>query len=117
MGLNKNIKCIPFPEIDNAYVVISGHDYEKNGNGVRKCMSFFYDNGDVGAEWEPDNGPITVIYKCEKDHKDAKKHWFYDYSTGTGNWSQLAVEEEGLPSAFLDGDYEYIFNVLKDWGE
>ena len=116
MAINNNIKCVPFPGIENAYVVISGYKSDA-GNGVKKCMSFFYNNGNVGAEWEPDYGPITIIYKCEKDNGDAQKHWFYDYYTGNGNWSQLAVEGEGLPSAFLDGDYKYIFEVLKEWGK
>jgi len=112
--MNNNIKSIQFPGIENAYVVISGHKTEE-GNGVKKCMSFFYDNGDVGAEWEPGYGPITVIYKCEKDHEEAQKHWFYEYYTGRGNWSQCAVAEEGLPNAFLLGDYEFLFLVLKKW--
>ena len=110
----KNVKCIPFPEIDNAYVVISAFK-SKNGNGLTKCMSFFFDHGDIGAEWEPDNGPITVIYKCAEDNKDAQEHWFYDYCTGYGNWSQLAVQDEGLHTAFLSGDYVYLFAVLQSW--
>lgn len=113
-NMNKNVRCIPFVGIKNAYMVISGYK-EETGNGVKKCMSFFYDNGDIGAEWEPDNGPITVIYKCNKAHEKAEKHWFYDYCTGYGNWSQLAVESEGLPNAFLTGAYDYLFAVLKKW--
>lgn len=112
--MNKNVYCIPFDGIENAYVVISGHK-AKTGNGIKKCMSFFYDNGLVGAEWEPDNGPITVIYKCRAEDEGSIPHWFYGFYTGQGNWSQLAVEEEGLPSAFLDGDYKYIFAVLRCW--
>lgn len=114
MAINKNVRCVPFNGIENAYVVISGHKAE-TGNGVKKCMSFFFDNGDVGAEWEPDNGPITVIFKCKENDEGSQPHWFYDFYTGQGNWSQLAVEEEGLPSAFLDGDYEYLFSVLREW--
>jgi len=114
--MNNNIKCVPFDGIENAYVVISGYK-AATGNGVKKCMSFFYDNGEVGAEWEPDNGPITVIYKCDKDHNEAEKHWFYDYYTGRGHWSQLAVNEEELPEAFLMGDYNYLFAVLKKWAD
>ena len=114
--MNKNIRCIPFPGIENAYVVISGHKAD-TGNGVKKCMFFFYDNGNIGAEWEPDNGPITVIFKCSKDDENAQPHWFYDYYSGNGNWSQLAVNEEGLPDVFLIGDYEYLFAVLKKWAD
>ena len=114
--INKNVRCIPFPGIENAYVVISGYK-TKAGNGVKKCMSFFYDNGAIGAEWEPDYGPITIIYKCNKKDEESRPHWFYDFYTGQGHWSQMAVEEEGLPSAFLDGDYEYLFLVLKKWSD
>ena len=115
-GVNASVKCIPVPGIANAYVIISGHS-ATTGNGVKKCMSFFYDNGDVGAEWEPDDGPITVIHSCGKDAKNAQRHWFYDYCTGYGEWGQLAVEEEGLPRAFILGDYEYLFAVLKNWAK
>ena len=114
--MRESLRCIPLEEIDNAYVVISARE-STNGNGVKKRMSFFYDGGDIGAEWEPDHGPITIIYKCDKDHEQAQEHWFYDYYTGQGNWSQLAVENEGLPDAFLRGDYEYLFNVLKQWSD
>jgi len=113
--MNKNVKCIPFPNIENAYIVISGHKNKNTGNGVRKCMSFFYDSGMVGAEWEPENGPITVIYSCCKEHEESQPHWFYDYCTGYGNWSQLAVNNEMLPDAFLDGNYSFIFSVLAKW--
>ena len=114
--MNTNIICIPFPGIDNAYVVISGRKAD-NSNGVEKCMSFFYDHGNVGAEWEPNYGPITIIYKCGKDDKESQEHWFYDYCTGYGNWSQLAVEDEGLPEAFLNGDYGHLFAVLRFWSD
>ena len=124
MSINKNVRCIPFDGIKNAYIVISGRKAE-TGNGVQKCMSFFYDNGNIGAEWEPDNGPITVIYSCKSEDGVCRpfnkltflSHWFYDFYTGQGSWSKSAVKEEGLPSAFLEGNYEYIFSVLKKWSD
>lgn len=112
--MNESIKCIPFPGIEGAYVVISAGKSDK-GNNVSKRMSFFFDNGNVGAEWEPDYGPITVIYKRDKDDEDAKPHWFYEYYAGQGHWSQCAVEKEGLPEYFLAGDYNMLFAALKDW--
>ena len=113
--INRSIRCIPFDGIENAYVVISAGKKD-GGNGVQKGMSFFFDNGGwVGAEWEPDYGPITVLYKVKEDHEKATHHWFYGFTTGQGNWSQCAVEEEGLPQAFLSGDYELLFAILKNW--
>lgn len=119
--MNKSIAVIPFKDIENAYVVISCFFSENHGNNIKKNMSFFYDNGEVGAEWEPENGPITKIFKCDKDyeaeHENAQKHYFYDYCTGYGHWSQLAVDKNRLPEYFLDGNYEMIFSILKSWAE
>ena len=114
--MHQNVKAIPFPGIPNAYIVISAVKSEK-GNGVEKRMSFFYDNGMKGAEWEPDYGPISIYNKCEKNDEGAMPHFFYEYYTGQGNWSQLAVQREGLPDSFLAGDYPAIFAVLKSWSE
>jgi len=110
-----NVCCVPFKDIKNAYVIISACKSDRNGNGIEKRMSFFFDNGEVGAEWEPDHGPITVLYKCDKDHEAATPHWFYEFTTGQGHWSQLAVDEESLSQHFLEGNYDRIFQVLNDW--
>lgn len=114
--MKENIKILPFPNIENAYLVISFSKIKEPHPHTETCISFLYDNSNgVAAEWEPKYGPITVMYKCEKEHPDATPYWFWDYCTGFGNWSQLAVEEKGLPEALYSGDYEYIFNVLKEW--
>lgn len=110
----KRIKVIPFPEIENAYIVISGHKKDTQ-NEVSSIMSFLYAEDNIGAEWEPNYGPITIIYPCEKDHPEAQPHWYFDYYKGPGYWSQLAVNEEKLGPAFYTGDYDYIFAVLKRW--
>lgn len=80
-------------------------------------MSFFYGTETGGCEWEPDYGPIIRIYPCDKDHEEAKPHWFYPFCTGNQNWSQLAVDSENLVEMFLEGDYKSMFNVLKRWSE
>jgi hypothetical protein len=114
INMNKRIKCVPFPDIDNADVVISGHQSD-SASGVKKCMTFFYGGPEIGAEWEPDYGPITVIHSCTRDAENAQEHYFYDYCDGYGSWSQLAVNEEGLGKMLIRGDYEGIFEVLKRW--
>jgi len=114
--LNPSIKIIPFPEIENAYIVISAKISDKP-NGVEKNMSFFIDCGNGKAvEWEPNYGPITVLHKCDKNDPQAQPHWYFDYCTGYRNWSQLAVKEERLPEDFLYGDYKCLFNKLFQWG-
>ena len=114
--MRPSVKVIPFPEIENAYIVISGRESD-TPNGVNKNMTFFYHNENVSVEWEPKNGPITTIYACSKHHPDAEEHWFYPYCTGYGNWSQLAVLTEGLPEAFITGNYKQLFEILKNWSE
>jgi len=112
--MNRNVKAIPFPDIENAYVVISGVKSDK-GNYCEKRMSFFYAGDNSGSEWEPDYGPITRITPCGKNDGSAKEHWFYDYYTGNGDWTQCAVDEENLPKKFLAGNYKGLFDVLKKW--
>lgn len=114
--MNESIKIIPFPGIQGANIVISFHRNEDNGNKIESIISFFLagENG-TSVEWEPKHGPITRITECNADHDDARPHWFYKFHTGYGNWTQCAVNERGLPNAALYGDYEYIFNVLKDY--
>ena len=83
---------------------------------VRSHFSFAYVDGDYAAELEPENGPIQVWHKCDEGTKDAKKHYIFDYTDSGGlNWSQIAVDEYDLPRAVHTGDWQYVFNVLKDW--
>jgi hypothetical protein len=121
--MNKVIK-FKHPTIENAYLFVSGRKNEDISNGVTPNITFFYADGDIGAEWEPQYGPITIITKCEKDHfkdepedsyQEVKEHWYYEYCTGFGNWSQLAVQEEGLHTALIAGNDEMIFSILKKW--
>ena len=113
--MNPRVKVIPFPEIENAYIVISGNKSEEACNKVRSNISFFYVHDNIGVEWEPNYGPITVLYGCKETDKDAQKHWYFDYFTGQCHWSQLAVNRERLGEKFYLGNYEGIFNVLRQW--
>lgn len=69
------------------------------------------------------NGPITVWRKSEEggtgysEHDKASEHWLWPWATGRGNWTQLEVNRKNLPDAFISGDYEHIFNVLKSFVE
>jgi hypothetical protein len=114
--LNKNIKVIQFPGIENAYVVISGKPSDI-GNGCKKQLTFFYGDADGGCEWEPDYGALTKIIPMKKDDVGAIPHWFYDYYAGPGHWSQCAVEERNLPKLFLSGNYEGMFAMMKEFAK
>ncbi len=115
--MNKNVKVIPFKDLEHAYVIISFKE-DKYGRGAEYFLSFLYDGGRVAAEWEPRYGPIQRWIKCDKDSPNAQEHYFYEYhNTPPGSWSQLAVETYGLVKELLMGHYETIFNILKDWTE
>ena len=85
---------------------------------VQANVSFLYDAGEYAAEWEVEYGPIQIWHKCEKDSEGATEHYFYDYDNSPRwNWSQMAVDSMELPKAANDGDWDYIFNVLKNWAD
>jgi len=113
----KGVKVIPFPEIENAYVVISARYNEEKCNKCEPIMSFLYANETRGVEWEPSYGPITLLISCGNRHPEAREHFFFPYITGYGNWTQLGVNDNLLGRRFSKGDYEGIFNVLKSYIE
>ena len=83
---------------------------------VKSIFSFCFINDDYAAEWEPEYGPIQIWHKCEKEDQDSRLHYIFDYTdSGNMNWSQMAVNEYNLPESANQGDWQYIFNVLKDW--
>ena len=85
---------------------------------IKNNFSFCFINGDYAAEWEPEYGPIQVWHKCGKDAENAHEHYVFEYTdSGGANWSQLAVDREELPQSANAGNWQYIFNVLKDWAE
>jgi hypothetical protein len=104
--------------IDNAYCVISHHYRDEDISYVyRTELSYFLDLGDgFGVDWEPDSGPFTLLVSVDKDHKEAKKHWFFDYIDGYHRWAQLVVEECGIHANLLNGDLKAVFNKLYRYG-
>lgn len=138
-NIKKRVAVLPFKDIPNAYLCISGkkrkteqygerfylghrehkNEYIDNTFRVEPCITFLYDGGDCCAEWDGELGPIQLWYKCAADYKEgydeARPHWFYDYAFGAGHWSQMAVDESELPRKFNLGDYEGIFAALKSW--
>lgn len=117
---NDTVKIIPFPYIENAYVIISFHKNDRIDFDISidTVITFLYDAGNVAAEWEPKYGPIQIWVKAEEETDKTKKHYFYPFVEDIwGNWSQLAVETEQLKEYLIEGNYKYIFYVLKKWTE
>jgi hypothetical protein len=136
----KPVLRLPFHEIPGAYIIVSfqygtiskAHTYTHTRYGEdyvpdSPLLTFFYGGDEVGAEWEPQYGPIMTYRKCKPDwlgetqrgsELKAKEHWFYDYVEDNAlAWSQLAVDRTGLKQMLKDGDFVSIFGVLKSWTE
>ena len=110
------------PDLPGAYVLLSGR--RKDTDGIpgdwtaEPFVTFFYDAGTVGAEWEPKHGPIQIFTKADCISEGTKEHYFYPFVRDEPMaWSQIAVEREGLKEALAAGSFEYIFLVLKKWAE
>ena len=105
---------------ENCYILFSAVQKKDDINWFRAnpTMSFLYDAGKVAAEWEPEFGPILIWRKCEPCAENAREHYFYDFVFHEPlAFSQLAVENHGLPQSFVRGNYDYIFSVLERWTE
>lgn len=106
---------------DNCYIFVSCNwksDKERfDEYNLSTVTSFVYDNGDKAAEWCPTHyGPISIYTRAQGKAENTKEHYIYDYILNEwGNWSQTAVSENNLAEAFVRGDYDYIFQVLKEW--
>jgi hypothetical protein len=117
----KQKKVIKAKYKDNCYILVSGYKREEQFDSylmIEYVTSFLYDAGNVAAEWEMEHGPIQIWYKCEENDEGAEEHYYYDFhNSPILSWSQLAVERYQLKESFIRGDFDYIFNVLKDWTE
>lgn len=101
---------------DNCFVFVSGNwktnDEAHDDSNLQPIVSFVYNAGDVAAEWAPGTyGPLTLYHRGTDT-----PHYVYLFIEDCRlDWSQLAVNEERLPHAFVSGNYDYIFEVLKKW--
>jgi len=131
------VMVLPVPGIENAYVCISGRErenrvfgekwYNKHQNKQKSpfhetfstpCITFLYDAGNCCAEWDGEYGPVNLTFRVNEIHEDARQHWFYPFAIfEQDHWSQMAVTNEQFKDAFLDGDFEHIFSVLRRWAE
>ncbi|MBE0573336.1 hypothetical protein IH575_00330 [Candidatus Dojkabacteria bacterium] len=118
--MNKILK-VNVPEYgEGAYIIYSASQRdmaETQGEfRVQSHVSFAYVDGDYAAEFEPQYGPIQTWHKCDELALHARKHYIFDYTDSGGmNWSQLAVDRAELPWAVHRGEWQYVFDVLKDW--
>lgn len=112
-----------WPEMEGAWLLISPRLRDpKDWNGATSQgqldapeVSFFYDAGEWAAEWEPRYGPIQLHHRVTEG---GSPHYFYDrHDSDPLGWSQMAVENYGLPEMFCAGDYQGIFNVLREFCE
>lgn len=138
----KRVAVIPWPNIKGAHLCISGKErprrrvgdkwYPEHGGhkehtekyddwrlGSEACVTFTYEEDGIAAEWDGEHGPIQLWWKSHEGYKEgydkAQAHWLWPWAFGRGHSSQLAVDDAGLPSAFIKGDYDTIFSELRSW--
>jgi hypothetical protein len=117
------VLVVPVPQYgEGANVIYSAARRRPEDNfgefRVKNNFSFCFINGNYAAEWEPEYGPIQVWHKCKETDENAREHYIFDFTdSGNLNFSQLAVDENDLPRSANVGDWQYIFNVLKDWAD
>jgi hypothetical protein len=111
-----NVEKLPWPGMEGCYLLLSCRKTDKNGNGVLPAVSFLRVVGDVAAEWEPTNGPITIFYRGNA--KNGEEHYAFPWvREPRGDWSQLSVKREGLPQMANAGNYAGVFGVLRSWAD
>lgn len=135
----KRVAVLPWPEMENCYLVVSGQRRRQEQVGERWYLgheeqrnkfsdfdirtdariTFTYAERGVAAEWNGESGPIQLWFRCEADYEQgydkAREHWLWPHAHGAGHWSQMAVSEADLPRRFNEGDWEGIFAVLRGW--
>lgn len=102
-----------------------GNDKNDKNELDRKAypiVSFLVFNQDktTCVEWEVAYGPITLYESCGEFYeteegerlKAGTKHWYLGNCKTNGNWTQLGVYKQGLPSDVVDGDFEAIKTKL-----
>lgn len=111
---------LPYKDIEGAYIIVSFSfkEYDNSEPFLDYVISFFFDAGHQGAEWEPKFGPIQLFTPCDSETEGALEHYFYDYIIPRPMaWSQMSVYIEGLKQAAVLGNYDHIFAVLRRWAE
>jgi len=97
---------------------------------VLQTVSFVYIDGHFAAEWETIYGPISIVRCADlpagqqpasrdkaKDGDIVRHHIFPHVYHEFGRCNQSAVDQRGLPQAYVDGRYDYIWHVLRDFVE
>ena len=88
------------------------------GKLAKPTVSFLYRGENVAAEWEVSYGPIQMWRRADGESENTKEHYAYPFvKTGFADWSQMAVDREGLKPALRRGDWDTIFSVLKRWAD
>ena len=119
MRNNRRVAVMKFEGLDNCYILTSACWKDSTKDFCTPVVSFFYDGGNIGAEWGAPYNPIQVWNKAEELNENTQENYFYDYVTkdSFGQWSQLAVNDNHLSESYVEGDYEHIFLVLKRWAD
>ena len=120
--LRQRIRMIPWPGMENCYVVISGQWPDNRHEMSKPHMTFTAVDWETGvaAEWDGEYGPIQLAFRAANpgdtpSGEFAAPCWIFENSVRGLHWSQRAVRDHDLARSFVNGDYDHIFAVLGSW--
>jgi hypothetical protein len=111
--MNPKVIKIPVPDLPNCFIAISCRLKKINEPleqlNTQHVLSFITTNEDQteAVEWEPEYGPISIYSK----ETGGRSHWLLGPDCKF-DWTQLGVDSEGLPAAFIQGNMQHIFSIL-----
>ena len=118
--LKRRVKLIPWPGRDNCFLVLSACWVRDNFSQPNITFTVVARDRSCAVEWDGHYGPIQRVYPADSpgpqpNGETALPGWIFDNEIRGLHWSQCAVQDHDLPRAFVNGDYDYIFNVLESW--
>lgn len=106
----------------NCFLLLSGHKATKydgmEDGGATYIISLLYRDEEKGmaVEWEPKYGPIQIFTRATETSEEKQEHYIFPVINPSGlDWTQMGVNDRGLPEAFIHGDLDFIFNVLRSY--
>jgi len=112
-----SLQILPFPEVENAYTVVSFFTVSK-GKDLRSRVSFLYRvNPSLIAEWEIESSDFILYRACDKHSPEAARHFFFEATADYGEVIEFKAAELGLAQQVKAGNFKEVFKILKTFGE
>lgn len=104
---------------EEGYILVSARKIADDGFFIRiqPVLSFLVPiNFEYYVEWEPEAGPFSLVKRANELNDKTEKNYWFEYCYKHRPWAQGIVDSLEMKEAFIEGQYKYIFNALKQWG-